>query len=645
MYYLRCKHGFSGFSFSHFRIGILFILFFLVAKINAQQKHEDFAQKYTGMGALSEVIMSHKCIIKNNFNLFYESSIKKTEDDRTFIWYKLVFHQPCFISFTIIPNNENDRYGLEIYKIKNNVKICNIKVDSVFTKVDSIAKDVKYNDNFQSASFRGSLFNSKHILVSFDEVIYILVNNVSGPDLGHVIDLQTCDYSYVLKVNKEQIKEVAEDELNYLRKEYNNPNDRLKSIADKLCDNSNNAKMGYSNFLGDKMSTKNLNQTQLDSAVKVQAQAIRRYDSLAGKPLLSMADMDKKEVGSVNPSQNILLDIKPVTSLNSNTVKDTLSQLKDNYYSPATKTIASSVIKTTTTTSSRLFPGIFIKVYDVATDSSKNIASASIPSFYLKDSIFNIANERYSLKDKESYKVNNSFTKKTKIEKKMIDVIFTVVNATTKKIISKPGLKLYKKASRVNKNDVLIYHDSICSYSTEFLNAGKWLLKSDLFGYLPFEEYFDFNKCITMDDQLYYIILLSPLKKGDKLALPNVFFYPNSIVLKQKSYQELDKLVDYLKNNPVKISINGHTQGNHKINNTGNAVAEEFKFKGSAGKLSKKRAEAVYNYLIEKGIEKERLRIKGYAGRKPIEKHPKNKKQRELNMRVEIKIMDIDSNN
>ena len=137
------------------------------------------------------------------------------------------------------------------------------------------------------------------------------------------------------------------------------------------------------------------------------------------------------------------------------------------------------------------------------------------------------------------------------------------------------------------------------------------------------------------------MILISPLKKGDKLALPNVFFFPNSTVLKQKSYTELDKLVEYLNSNPAKISINGHTQGNHRIDNVGKTVEEQYRFKGSASKLSKKRAEIVYNYLIQKGIPKERLTIKGYAGRKPIIKHPKNKKERELNMRVEVKIIDI----
>jgi hypothetical protein len=130
------------------------------------------------MGALSEVIMSNKCIIRENFNLFFESNIKKTEKDRTLIWYKLVFHQPCFISFTVIPNDETDRYELEIYKVKNNIKICNTVLNGVFDKVDSISKTVTYTDNFQSQSFRGSLFNTRQINVELDEAIFILVNNL-----------------------------------------------------------------------------------------------------------------------------------------------------------------------------------------------------------------------------------------------------------------------------------------------------------------------------------------------------------------------------------------------------------------------------------------------------------------------------------
>jgi outer membrane protein OmpA-like peptidoglycan-associated protein len=550
--------------------------------------------------------------------------------------------------------------------------------------VDSISKKVTYTDDYQSTSFRGSLFTSKQIEVTYNEAIYILVNNLSGPDLGHVIDLQTCDYSYVLKVNKEIIKTDAEDELEYLRKEFSAPLDRLKSIADKLCANSNDKKMGYSNFLGDAMATKNLNSAQVDSASVVQAKAIKKLDSLAGKPTPDM--LVKKTIVLTDQKTNTKPTItKPdstITNLKSTTVTDSIATKKNIKELIETKEIIKdsvstqtnvkeinesktsfvdsvktkfvtkkdTIIETNSITEKRKktvvktsynygedYPPIFSKSDSVATlVDTTLIKSKSIKFiFQLKDSIFDVITE---------LKLNNennktSSLKKIKPPKKTVDVYFTVIDATSKKIIPNPKLRFYKKNN--SKNDFLIYHDSICSYSSEFLNSNKWILKCDLFGYLPFEEYFNYNNCINVDDQLYYLILISPLKKGDKLALPNVFFFANSTVLKQKSYTELDKLVEYLNSNPAKISINGHTQGNHRIDNVGKTVEEQYRFKGSASKLSKKRAEIVYNYLIQKGIPKERLTIKGYAGRKPIIKHPKNKKERELNMRVEVKIIDI----
>jgi len=645
-------------------ISIILLLHLLFNQnLLGQKNYEDFAQKYKGMGALSEMIMSHKCIIRKNFNLFYETTIKKSDEDRTLIWYKFVFHQPCFISFTIIPNNENDRYDLEVYKIKNNIKLCNTTVDSIFTKVDSINKNITYTDNFQSEGFRGSLFTSKQINVDYNEAIYILVNNVSGPDLGHVIDLQTCDYSYVLKVNKEIIKTDTEDELEYLRKEFSAPLDRLKSIADKLCANSNDKKMGYSNFLGNAMGTKNLNSNEVDSASKVQAKAIRKYDSLAGKPLPPIVLKKKEDLvdKKINPKTTDSVETKKNVKEITEATTTTIDSLKNKFIAKT-----DSVSETSTTTeigkkntviktslrNGNDYPRIFLKTDSILTTTQSatktstqttsqttidtSIVKSKVPeyNFIVTDSIFEVISD-LKLNAEPS---KNKAIKKTRPSKKAIVVYFAVIDEITKIIIPHAALKFGKKPK--TKNDLLVYHDSISCYSAEFLNSNKWNLKCDLFGYLPFENYFNFENCVLVDDQLYYLILVSPLKKEDQLALPNVFFQPNSAAIKQTSYKELDKLVEYLNSNTANISINGHTQDNHFIDNDSKTVEEPFKFKGSSAKLSKKRAEMVYNYLIEKGIAKERLLVKGYAGRKPLIKHPKNKTERETNMRVEIKIID-----
>jgi len=128
--------------------------------------------------------------------------------------------------------------------------------------------------------------------------------------------------------------------------------------------------------------------------------------------------------------------------------------------------------------------------------------------------------------------------------------------------------------------------------------------------------------------QTYYLeIPLSPIKKGEKIILKNVFFDTDSYILKVESNVELDKTVIFLnKNSKIKIEIGGHTD------NTGNEKHNK--------QLSKNRANAVYKYFISKGVLAERLSFKGFASEHPIAKNT-TKEGRSQNRRTEIKIIDL----
>ena len=79
-----------------------------------------------------------------------------------------------------------------------------------------------------------------------------------------------------------------------------------------------------------------------------------------------------------------------------------------------------------------------------------------------------------------------------------------------------------------------------------------------------------------------------------------MFFDLNKSTLRKESYVELNKLVDFLvENKTTKIEIGGHTdtRGNAKDNQS----------------LSENRAKSVYEYMIEKGIDKTRLSYNGYG--------------------------------
>lgn len=116
-------------------------------------------------------------------------------------------------------------------------------------------------------------------------------------------------------------------------------------------------------------------------------------------------------------------------------------------------------------------------------------------------------------------------------------------------------------------------------------------------------------------------------KIGDKLILKNLYFYNRSGILRPESKPTLEELLNVLKSNPkLKIEIQGHIccQEGKDIEDT-----------------AKERAITVYNYLINKGIDKIRLSYKSFGSKNPIHKIPeKTEEERNENRRVEIQIIE-----
>jgi len=109
------------------------------------------------------------------------------------------------------------------------------------------------------------------------------------------------------------------------------------------------------------------------------------------------------------------------------------------------------------------------------------------------------------------------------------------------------------------------------------------------------------------------------------MVLKNIFFDTDSFRLKKESFAELNTLVELLEKNPgLKVEIGGHTD---------NVGTEEYNLT-----LSEKRAESVYDFLVKKGIEKGRLRFKGYGFSEPIAENS-TEEGRARNRRTEIKVL------
>lgn len=121
----------------------------------------------------------------------------------------------------------------------------------------------------------------------------------------------------------------------------------------------------------------------------------------------------------------------------------------------------------------------------------------------------------------------------------------------------------------------------------------------------------------------------SKVKKGQTIRIENLYFKANSYEIESPSYEVLDEIFFFLKDNRnILVEIGGHT-------NT--APLPAF-----CDSLSTNRAREVASYLVKKGISPKRLQYKGYGKRKPLV--PKDKYDmaaRKKNQRVEIKILSL----
>lgn len=115
------------------------------------------------------------------------------------------------------------------------------------------------------------------------------------------------------------------------------------------------------------------------------------------------------------------------------------------------------------------------------------------------------------------------------------------------------------------------------------------------------------------------------------IVIDNVFYDFNKSTLREESFPSLDKVVDMLNQHPgMIIEISAHTD------NIGKDAYNQ--------KLSEARAKSVVNYLVSKGIAKERLQSKGYGAAIPIAPNKNddgsdNPEGRQKNRRTEFKIV------
>ncbi|RYY91048.1 MAG: flagellar motor protein MotB, partial [Chitinophagaceae bacterium] len=157
------------------------------------------------------------------------------------------------------------------------------------------------------------------------------------------------------------------------------------------------------------------------------------------------------------------------------------------------------------------------------------------------------------------------------------------------------------------------------------LPIGKdYVLNVNRKGYLFYSDQFLLREKAS-DSTYRKDIPLQPIEVNASVVLRNIFFDVKQYELRPESRVELDRLVQFLRDNPtVRIQIEGHTD------NVGKPADNQ--------KLSELRARAVMQYLNQKAIKNERVTAKGFGETQPVAPNT-TEGGRAQNRRTEVKIV------
>jgi OmpA-OmpF porin, OOP family len=201
-----------------------------------------------------------------------------------------------------------------------------------------------------------------------------------------------------------------------------------------------------------------------------------------------------------------------------------------------------------------------------------------------------------------------------------------VINAATKELVT--AKITYESLPYGNKIGVLNNN----TYSFPMFDNEKYSIVVEAPGFAPVKYMLDpaeanGNKRVVRDIELSSGG--APPKPqhtvGQVMRLNNLIFEVGNAKIDPESYIELDLVLNMMRENPsMIIQLEGHTD-----------------YIGVAAdnmRLSQRRVEAVKNYLIQKGVNKARLKTKAFGGTQPLSRDNTPEGHR-LNRRVEVRIL------
>jgi peptidoglycan-associated lipoprotein len=191
-----------------------------------------------------------------------------------------------------------------------------------------------------------------------------------------------------------------------------------------------------------------------------------------------------------------------------------------------------------------------------------------------------------------------------------VDILSGKDNSTTKYYTDNNGRVIFSADSLTAYGFTLRCTEYFCGYSS--VSTGR----------------FDGR----LNDTTFLVVPIEKIVINKVIRLENIYYDFDKWNIRADAAPELDKVVKLLIDNPtIKIELSSHTdsRGGDKYNMN----------------LSQKRAQSAVDYIVSKGISKDRIYAKGYGENVPLNKCTNGKKCTEeefqFNRRTEFKVVEV----
>ena len=221
---------------------------------------------------------------------------------------------------------------------------------------------------------------------------------------------------------------------------------------------------------------------------------------------------------------------------------------------------------------------------------------------------YKLTGNTLTLENENSYlTLDNSTVKLTDRDNNVIEETFTGNDGSFSFIVY-PEEEYYLVGEKEN------YFNSRVEFNTLGKTADKAKLK-------------DFVTNISFEKNL----ILEKIILNKSIVLENIYYDLDRANIRDDAALELNKLVRILIDNPkISIELSSHTDDRATV---------EYNLD-----LSQRRAESAVNYIISKGINKNRLIAKGYGESELIIKNASSEEDHQINRRTEFKVIKYDEN-